>query len=150
MNRYRPPSTPVFEGLVDDLAGTLERGAHGYSTGLNIGSGLFDVWSLATDAPSAGEPPPGPSAAWLYAAYAGTAVVHQPILSTDPKIICEELGLNARLTCDQVSTLRRQFAVRNHPDILAEEFRVIATQRMMIANALCDSFPVVLARKPKS
>ena len=69
--------------------------------------------------------------------------------STDPDAIRYELGLAPGLTRDQVSSLRRRFAVCNHPDRLAAEFRGAATQRMMIANALCDCYcPVTDAGGP--
>jgi hypothetical protein len=58
----------------------------------------------------------------------------------EPEIIRVELGLNANPSEADVTTLRREFALRNHPDRVSPELRAIATQRMMIANDLTDRY----------
>jgi hypothetical protein len=61
-------------------------------------------------------------------------------LSTDAGSVSEELALRPGLSADQVATIRRRFAMRNHPDKLPLELQDSATQRMMVANALCDAY----------
>lgn len=56
----------------------------------------------------------------------------------DPYRIMSELGLHSRSTEAEVVVLRREFALRNHPDRVPAELRDVATQRMMIANDLMD------------
>jgi hypothetical protein len=58
----------------------------------------------------------------------------------EPDTIRAELGLNANPSEADVAMLRREFALRNHPDRVSSELRAIATQRMMIANDLTDRY----------
>lgn len=54
--------------------------------------------------------------------------------------VLRELGLAPGLRAHEVAALRRHFASRNHPDRMPAELRSLATRRMMIANALLDSY----------
>ena len=54
--------------------------------------------------------------------------------------VLRELGLAPGLRAHEVAALRRHFAARNHPDKVPAELRSLATRRMMIANALLDSY----------
>ena len=56
----------------------------------------------------------------------------------DPQRILIELGLHSGATEAEIAILRREFALRNHPDRVPAELRDVATQRMMIANDLMD------------
>jgi hypothetical protein len=56
----------------------------------------------------------------------------------DPQRILSELGLHSGATEAEIAILRREFALRNHPDRVPAELREVATQRMMIANDLMD------------
>ncbi|MBN9280976.1 MAG: molecular chaperone DnaJ, partial [Hyphomicrobium denitrificans] len=56
----------------------------------------------------------------------------------DPQKILSELGLYSDATEHEIAILRREFALRNHPDRVPSDLREIATQRMMIANDLMD------------
>lgn len=56
----------------------------------------------------------------------------------DPHKILSELGLHSDATEYEIAMLRREFALRNHPDRVPADLREIATQRMMIANDLMD------------
>jgi hypothetical protein len=58
----------------------------------------------------------------------------------DPNKILIELGLDANFSEADIIALRREYALRNHPDRVAPELREIATQRMMIANDLMDRY----------
>lgn len=59
-------------------------------------------------------------------------------VSLDPNVIINELGLYPGASESDVAVLRRQFALRNHPDRVPADLRNLATQRMMIANDLID------------
>jgi hypothetical protein len=65
---------------------------------------------------------------------------HDPQSLLDPNKILLELGLVSNSTEDDVLSLRREFALRNHPDRVRPELRDLATQRMMIANDLMDRY----------
>jgi hypothetical protein len=58
----------------------------------------------------------------------------------DPHRVMSELGLRSGATEAEVAVLRREFALRNHPDRVPAELRDVATQRMMIANDLMDRY----------
>lgn len=62
----------------------------------------------------------------------------EPLL--DPNKILLELGLDANFSEADIATLRREFALRNHPDRVRSDLRELATQRMMIANDLMDRY----------
>jgi hypothetical protein len=57
-----------------------------------------------------------------------------PGLETVP----EELALTDDLTPDCLNRIRREFALKNHPDRVPPRLRDLATQRMVAANALID------------
>ncbi|HEV7251654.1 MAG TPA: hypothetical protein VGN97_00935 [Mesorhizobium sp.] len=56
---------------------------------------------------------------------------------TDPPAIATELGLE-RLGPAELAQVRRQFALKNHPDLVAPHLRENALQRMQVANMLID------------
>lgn len=62
----------------------------------------------------------------------------EPELSTDPADIAYELGLSDVVSLEELSVLRRRFAMLNHPDRVAPDQRARATVRMTIANAMID------------
>jgi hypothetical protein len=49
-----------------------------------------------------------------------------------------ELALTDDLTPDSLHRIRREFALKNHPDRVPPRLRELATQRMVAANALID------------
>lgn len=59
--------------------------------------------------------------------------------SVEPRDIARELGLSRFASVRALQRLRRDFALKNHPDRMPSTLRVQATKRMMIANALIDS-----------
>lgn len=68
----------------------------------------------------------------------------------DPNKILLELGLDANFSETDIATLRREFALRNHPDRVQPDLRELATQRMMIANDLMDRYVERLRGRPRS
>ena len=67
-------------------------------------------------------------------------------LSLDPDEIAWELDLAAAVSLEELSSLRRRFAMLNHPDRTAPELRHRANQRMTIANGLIDDAAEKFAR----
>lgn len=59
--------------------------------------------------------------------------------SVEPREIARELGLSRFASVRALQRLRREFALKNHPDRVPSTLRLRATKRMMIANALIDS-----------
>jgi hypothetical protein len=53
--------------------------------------------------------------------------------------IAEDLGLAQCRSETELKERRRLFAMRNHPDRVADQFRPQATRRMMIANTMIDA-----------
>ncbi|MFZ1991423.1 MAG: hypothetical protein WAW96_16820 [Alphaproteobacteria bacterium] len=58
--------------------------------------------------------------------------------STDPQAVAEELHITAEMSFSDLSRLRREFALANHPDRADAAARENATRRMMVANMLID------------
>ena len=67
-------------------------------------------------------------------------------LSLDADEIAWELDLDAVVSLEELSSLRRRFAMLNHPDRTVPEQRWRANQRMTIANTLIDETARRLAR----
>lgn len=62
----------------------------------------------------------------------------EPEPSVDPDEIARELGLAKRIRPRDLDRLRRDFALRNHPDRVPEQLRARAMIRMQVANMLID------------
>ena len=67
-------------------------------------------------------------------------------VSLDASRIISELGLRPEALEADIVALRREFALRNHPDRVPVELRDMATQRMMIANDLIDQYVAKLRK----
>ncbi|WEX11669.1 hypothetical protein [Chelativorans sp. AA-79] len=76
----------------------------------------------------------------LDAAYASMGEPEQarPEPSLDPEEIARELGLAGGGKPKELDRLRREFALRNHPDRVPEHLRARAVVRMQVANMLID------------
>ena len=61
----------------------------------------------------------------------------EPPLSVDPDVIAAELGLSS-VRAAELGRLRRNFAMKNHPDRVAPHLRSRALARMQVANGLID------------
>ncbi len=61
----------------------------------------------------------------------------ETLASLDPAAIASELRLDTTDTPD-FGKLRRSFALRNHPDLVAPHLRQRALARMQVANRLID------------
>lgn len=138
------PFPSDFESIIDTLFGRDERPAGAPRPNrLSIDS-MEAAWTLA--AVSRGETQGyAASAKHPYARDEQVGVDAGPLL--DPNKILIELGLDANFSETDIATLRREFALRNHPDRVHSDLRELATQRMMIANDLMDRY---VARLRKS
>lgn len=156
MRRHSPRQTPVFESLVDDLMaaiepddGTTSSPAIGHAHAASVWS--IDALPFESNAAPAG---PRPYAIDEWPDDAEVQADNQPqAIVTDAGSVSEELALRPGLSADQVATIRRRFAMRNHPDKFPLEIQETATQRMMVANALCDAYLVngsLTSRSPKT
>jgi hypothetical protein len=58
--------------------------------------------------------------------------------AVDTRSIADELRITAQMTVSDLTRLRREFALTNHPDRASSTDREIATRRMMAANMLID------------
>ena len=65
------------------------------------------------------------------------AAMPEPPLSVDPDVIAAELGLSS-VRAAELGRLRRNFAMKNHPDRVAPHLRSRALARMQVANGLID------------
>lgn len=140
MPRYRVLQTPVFESLVDELMDGLDDGNADVLQGATSRLHGTPLWSIdSTVTESLESPRPSRYCAQDYAVDPPTPPSDLP---ADVESIFVELGLRPGLTADQIAQIRRQFALRYHPDKLPIELRKNATERMMIANALCDAYPL--------
>ena len=76
----------------------------------------------------------------LHAAYASASepAIAEPQPSVDPEEIARELGLEGAAKPRDLDRLRRDFALRNHPDRAPEHLRARAVIRMQVANMLID------------
>jgi hypothetical protein len=141
----RVPLPSSFDMLIDDLFRLDDRPAGAPKPPPFSINSLEAAWELAANsrgvraydvvAPS----PPN------YYATDGSDTDAQSFL--DPNKILLELGLNSNFSEADVATLRREFALRNHPDRVPTELQSLATERMMLANDLMDRY---VARLRKS
>jgi hypothetical protein len=143
--RSRAPLPSSFEMLIDDLfdrddrSNEVPRPSHPFSL-----NSLEAAWELTVSSRGGiDERNARPRPKYFSDDSSNT----EPDAFLDPNKILLELGLHSNLSEADVATLRREFALRNHPDRVPVELRDLATQRMMIANDLMDRY---LARLQKS
>lgn len=137
------PLPSDFESIIDALFGRDDRPAGAPRPNrLSIDS-MEAAWTLA--AVSRRTQDYAASAKHPYAWDEQVDVDAGPLL--DPNKILIELGLDANFSETDIASLRREFALRNHPDRVHSDLRELATQRMMIANDLMDRY---VARLRKS
>ena len=143
--RFRTPLPSNFETLFIDLfkdadeTGEAPRPSHPFS----IGS-LEAAWDVAAQA-RALPVQEGVNRYVRRIAYSDESDGTHDV-SLDPHRILSELGLHSKATEAEIAVLRREFALRNHPDRVPADLREIATQRMMIANDLMDQYLAKLRR----
>jgi hypothetical protein len=136
--RSRAPLPSNFDILIDDLFGREDEFLSAPSSSRRFSmSGLEAAWDFAAARGGAGAriTQPRPK---HYGDDSGSDIA--PETSLDPNKILLELGLGSRVSEADVASLRREFALRNHPDRVPAELRALATQRMMIANDLIDRY----------
>lgn len=136
--RLRTPLPSSFDTLIDDLFAQEEElgGAARPARKLSINS-LEAAWELAaskrTSVSSHAAQPNRKN-------YGDDSSDLAPDAFLDPNKILLELGLTSKVLEADITLLRREFALRNHPDRVPPELRPLATQRMMIANDLMDRY----------
>jgi hypothetical protein len=70
---------------------------------------------------------------------AGSPRIQQPNTpKTEHDTVADELQLISDLSVDDLNRIRREYALANHPDLVAPAKRDQATRRMTIANMLID------------
>ena len=145
--RLRTPKSSSFETLIADLsedAGVSEdapRPSHPFSI-----DSLEAAWGVAATARALPEHRSSIGGITRQAPYADDDNGGATSVLLDPNKILSELGLRAGATEDEIAILRREFALRNHPDRVPAELRDVATRRMMIANDLMDRHVARLRR----
>lgn len=141
MTRIRVLQTPVFESLVEELldGAADNRDANPRAASSNIHAAA--LWSIdpAESTPSNAQVR---TSGYVADAFAPDPEALPAELPVDAESIFTELGLKPGLTAYQIRLIRRNFARMNHPDRFPVELRENATARMMIANALCDAYPL--------
>ncbi|MFA7306092.1 MAG: molecular chaperone DnaJ [Hyphomicrobium sp.] len=143
--RIRTPLPSNFEALLTDFfndadeAGEIPQPLHRFS----IGS-LEAAWDVAAQARALPRREEYHRDARQMAYRDESEIPLAALL--DPHRILSELGLHSDATEGEISMLRREFALRNHPDRVPADLRDIATQRMMIANDLMDRHLAKLRR----
>lgn len=133
----RVPLPSSFEMLIDDLFGRDDRPAGAPRPPHFSINSLEAAWELAASSRGGKEQNSKPSPPNHYAVD-GADTGAESFL--DPNKILLELGLNSNFSEADVAALRREFALRNHPDRVPAELRSLATQRMMLANDLMDRY----------
>lgn len=133
----RTPLPSSFETLIDELFDRDVRSSEAPKPSYFSIDALEAAWALSRNrVPPADQP--GPVRKNPYASDGASEADPQSLL--DPTRIILELGLDSELSESDIASLRREFALRNHPDRVREDLRELATRRMMIANDLMDKY----------
>lgn len=143
MQSPAPPSD--FELIIDQLFGRDERPAGAPRPNRFSINSLEAAWGLAAASRKDREN----SGAHVRTPYsdAGDGREDADMLLDRSRILIE-LGLDANFSEADIAALRREFALRNHPDRVRADLRDLATQRMMIANDLMDRYVAKLRKAP--
>lgn len=133
---------PVFDSLVDELAGDLQEATERQSAAARAmaRTPLYAFTSVEFGQASKGQP----ARSSLFDQHDEPDIGNQFSISINE--VRDALGLVPGLTLADVAALRRNFALLNHPDRFPADLRDLATERMMIANALCDDYSKVPGR----
>lgn len=133
----RSPLPSSFELLINELFGGDDRPAGAPASSRFSIDSLEAAWSLtAASRIEKRDTPLIPKRSYSFDA----DEIGSADFLLDPNKILIELGLDANFSEADIAVLRREFALRNHPDRVAPELQEIATQRMMIANNLMDRY----------
>jgi len=145
---FRTPALNNFEALIEDLFAKTDpqdeepRVPHQFSI-----DSLEAAWELASSARAMPTPSSsddrGKTSTPVYGYDGAEAALD---VSLDANRIISELGLRPEALEADIVALRREFALRNHPDRVPIELRDMATQRMMIANDLIDQYVAKLRK----
>jgi hypothetical protein len=140
------PRTPLpssFELLIDELFDRDDRPAGLPRPNRFSINSLEAAWALTANSRATSEQAIRPRRPYSEHEDGGS----EPELLLDPNKILLELGLNSGFSEADIATLRREFALRNHPDRVRGDLRELATRRMMIANDLMDRYVARLRQK---
>lgn len=135
MIRFRFSNQPVFDSLYEELSAAASDEAVDTSLKRTRSAQVDAALSAVLESTN---PPPASPNPHIYAE-AETDIEHAAPPSTNPDDIRQELALDNHMTLERLAQLRREFALRNHPDKFPLEIQPLATERMMIANALLDA-----------
>ena len=144
--RLRTPLPSSFETLISDLLETADdtegpRPSHPFSI-----NSLEAAWEAAASARSMPDSKSGADTTPWRAHYGDSGNDAADDGLFDSHKIISELGLHSGASEAEIVILRREFALRNHPDRVPAELRDVATRRMMIANDLMDQHIARLRR----
>ncbi len=133
----RTPLPSSFETLIDELFDRGDQSPEAPKPSCFSIDTLEAAWALSRNrVPHPDQPDPVRKNP--YASDGASEAGPQSLL--DPNRIILELGLDSELSESDIASLRREFALRNHPDRVQQDLRELATQRMMIANDLMDKY----------
>ena len=130
--RTKTPSTPTFATLFDELRSDSEAEDHAprRRPGLTI-DGLEAAWEMAGPTPA--NPVNDSKFGWDAADVAPSGDA-----AADAETLLVRMGLQGCTTETELYALRREFALRNHPDRLPPGMRTLANERMTAVNAIID------------
>ena len=74
----------------------------------------------------------------IYADARSQRFPEQGVARSELEMVADELRLTAELSLEDLNRIRREYALSNHPDLVAPSRRDQATRRMTIANMLID------------
>ncbi len=131
------PLPSSFDLLIDELFGRDDRPAGAPRPNRFSINSLEAAWALAANA--RGDAHAESALPQHRYSFEGDPEIG-PELLLDPNKILLELGLDTNFSEADIATLRREFALRNHPDRVRSDLKDLATQRMMIANDLMDRY----------
>jgi hypothetical protein len=133
-----PPPPSNFEAFIDELFARDDRPAGAPRPNRFSINSLEAAWTLTSARAQTDEEKARPR--HLYDREGDADDASGPACLLDPNKILLELGLDSSLSEADIAALRREFALRNHPDRVQSELKMLATQRMMIANDLMDRY----------
>ncbi|MHB8883651.1 MAG: hypothetical protein ACYC5H_00965 [Methylovirgula sp.] len=127
-----------FAEILDDLIVPSEETTDTASPTSIWGASRQSGWfpHAAEDAEIDISPRAGDTAAY-YAEAADDAVATMDDMEDEDQIVVE-LDLESVATLADLARARRNFALRNHPDLFHPPLRMIANRRMQLANMLLD------------
>jgi hypothetical protein len=122
----KTPAKAAFPSFLEAVRRAADDGANGRPAGRISGmlyATLGDLAPLAAGAPAS-----------LYEAPLPREEIEPALAGAET--VAADLALHRALTPEEIHRIRRQFALKNHPDRVPPRLRALATQRMTEANRL--------------